>query len=306
METKEAKKHPLIGEMFDVGPHGYVLLKDFMGSDADICEAARVSYRFSGANQKNDLGLINYLMEHKHTTPFEMAELKFEIALPIFVERQWIRHRTASTNEASGRYTELPDLFYTVSDDEWRTQSTTNKQGSSEYALLGEYGKALTFEQEFLHRKAYEAYKYRLDKGVAKEIARIDLPLSTYTVKVWKIDLHNLLHFLKLRTDPHAQQEIRDFADVMYEKIVKPLFPVTCEAWENFVRDAVTFSAKEVAFLKRLIGGLAYTPIDHTVPNTEYHINETLKTSALLDEKGEISARKLKALTSKLALIGIK
>nr|HMS43893.1 FAD-dependent thymidylate synthase [Pyrinomonadaceae bacterium] len=308
MRNEHIKKE-LIGVKADVGSGGFVKLLDVMGDDAAVVEAARISTTDEQKTSKEDERTIWYMMEHQHGTPFEMCELKFHVRMTLETMRQWVRHRTASINEYSQRYREAINECESVMPGEWRVQSKSNRQGSDGF-LDVEIGEILSAEQAESQIKAREVYEGRLDKGVAKEQARRDLPLSTYTEIYWKIDLRNLLHFLHLRMHVDAQLEIRQFATSMYETFVKPLFPVTCAAWENFVRDAVTFSAQEVAFLKRLIAGLAYQRVDisevGTVPNTEYHINETLQESALIDENGNISPRKRKALENKLALIGIR
>ena len=182
---------------------------------------------------KNDSTLIRYLMRHRHTTPFEMAELKFLIRCPMDLWRQWIRHRTASVNEYSTRYSEAIDANQKTPADQWRMQSGTNKQGSSGTAGVA-LGELLTDRESQLHKFSREVYQERINNGIAREQARKDLPLSTYTEAYWKIDLHNLLHFLGLRMHSHAQKEIRDYATIIGEQIVKPLFPIVWEAFYDY------------------------------------------------------------------------
>lgn len=214
--------------------HGFVRLVDSMGNDAAIVQAARVSYGEGTKTVREDKGLINYLLKHQHTSPFEMVEFKFHCKMPVFVGRQWIRHRTASVNEISGRYSEIKDEFYVPELDKINIQSKDNKQGRGE-TLSKETG---TLIRDILIKgqlDAYQDYRSLLDEELAKELARINLPLSMYTEWYWKIDLHNLMHFLRLRMDSHAQYEIRVFADAMYE-IVKEICPITIDAFDEHVR----------------------------------------------------------------------
>jgi thymidylate synthase (FAD) len=269
-----------------------------MGDDSSIVQAARVSYgkdinlqdindcdmcggsgevvipqtSFGGGSlaecpcvngiSKKDRQLIRYLMNHSHTTPFEMVEIKFMVQLPMDCWRQWVRHRTASINEYSTRYTEALDMQQTTLPGEWRLQATDNKQGSS--GFLEKWpegmetnhpnqtpGEWLTEDEEFFHKSAQLTYKRRLALGIAKEQARKDLPLSTYTRAYWKCDLHNIFNFLRLRMDSHAQLEIRQFANCMFE-IVKQICPVACEAFEDYVLNAKKFSRMEMGFLHNL------------------------------------------------------
>lgn len=232
---------------------GVVKLVDFMGRDDDIVHAARVSYDPASTSVKRDSrGLIRYLYRHKHTTPFEMCELKFYLKMPIFVARQWVRHRTANINEYSGRYSIMKNEFYVP--DEVRVQSKSNKQGSDGNMTLDEL---LKFAWEDTASDAFELYKTLVsdEVGVARELARIHLPLSTYTEFYWKIDLHNLLHFLKLRTDPHAQLEIRQYAGAM-EQMVSTLYPLAYEAWVDYSKEAYNMSRMEIRVLRSLVADL--------------------------------------------------
>lgn len=231
--------------------HGYVQLLDAMGDDKAIVDAARLS--IAGENVRavsEDRGLIRYLMRHRHSTPFEMVSFKFMIKLPIFVERQMIRHRTAKTNEMSGRYSELPEEFYVPAVEDIQMQATKNKQGRSEDVVSDPAYEHDLFRGEA--KSAFASYKARLDNGMAREIARNNLPVSTYTQKVWKMDLHNLFHFLQLRLHSHAQYEIRVYAQAIAE-IVKTVCPIAYEAFEDFRLNAVTFSGPEMAILAQLI-----------------------------------------------------
>jgi thymidylate synthase (FAD) len=244
----------LLGLYFPVLDHGFVSLVDYMGGDADIERAARVS--FGDVTEPRNLDktrtLLRYLRRHKHTTPSEMVELKFHCCMPIFVARQWIRHRTANVNEASGRYSMLPMLFYTPEKEQFRAQSKTNKQGRSNEELdIVRYQSAVTAWKEGRQEQA-SRYEMMVEWDVARELARIDLPLSTYTQWYWKIDLHNLLHFLTLRVDSHAQWEIRQFARVM-AGIVKRVAPLSYEAWIDYDVCGVRFSRAEMEIIRMYV-----------------------------------------------------
>lgn len=220
-------------------------LIDHMGSDDAIVQAARVSYGQGTKSVSDDRALIRYLMRHKHTTPFEMVEFKFRIRAPIFVARQWLRHRTASVNEISARYSIIQNDFFLP--EELRKQATNRGQGGEE--PLGDASANLLLKQKASCDLAFHTYNELLFKGTARELARAHLPQSTFTEFYWKIDLHNLLHFLKLRIDDHAQKEIRDLAVKVYE-LIKPIVPATCEAFEDFVLGAVTLSRVEIEALR--------------------------------------------------------
>lgn len=196
----------LLGHRWPVGNKGFVELWDYMGNERSIAQAARTSYRSEGKTADDDVRLVRRLLADRHTSPFEMCELKVKIKCPIYVARQWVRHRTASMNEASGRYTEIADDFEQIAPDAWRMQSKTNKQGSEGTITAEELCAEFSSTQLRLHEDAYALYQARIVAGVAREQARVDLPLSTYTEFVWKIDVHNLLHFLALRMDGHAQK----------------------------------------------------------------------------------------------------
>lgn len=231
---------------FKVLDKGLVKLIDFMGTDTDIVDAARVSYEPS-MHKSSDEGLIRYLYRHKHTTPFEMCEVKLYLKMPVFVARQWIRHRTANINEYSGRYSVIKDEFYippTI-----RSQSKSNKQGSGDVIDPETFLLKLLEEWNDTPELAFEQYNHLLEYDVAREQARIHLPLSMYTEFYWKVDLHNLLHFLKLRTDPHAQEEIRVFANAI-EEIVQHLYPMAHKAWTDYSKLAYNLSRMELQILQ--------------------------------------------------------
>lgn len=250
---RNAKAEKMIGVKFECLDHGFVELVDYMGSDADIERAARVSYT-GGEDEVRPIEktrtLLRMLMRHRHTTPFEMCVMKFRIAVPMFVWRQWIRHRTASVNEFSGRYTELPDLTYVPDLSRMQKQSAGNHQGSADELIDNAANvRDQMAEDQVVTRDRYEEY---LATGMAKELARINTPLGQYTLAVWKMDLHNLMHFLKLRLDPHAQYEIRVFAEAIAD-VVCQCFPISWEAFEDYVRNAVTFSAAECFAIRSLL-----------------------------------------------------
>jgi thymidylate synthase (FAD) len=228
---------------------GFVRLVDYMGGDEAIVQAARVSYGKGTKTVHEDRGLVRYLMRHMHTTPFEMVELKFHVKLPIFVARQWIRHRTANVNEYSGRYSVMKDEFYVPEEDAIHHQSQSNRQGRAEGQvppeLRGKVLEILTRSQ----RQAYREYEEMLESDIARELARINLPLSLYTEWYWKIDLHNLFHFLQLRIDPHAQHEIRVYGEAMAE-ITRKVAPVAWEAFEDYLLRGEKFSRLELAVIR--------------------------------------------------------
>jgi thymidylate synthase (FAD) len=242
----------LIGRRYDVLDDGFVRVVDYLGNDAAIVQAARVSYGAGTKRLQDDRGLLRYLMRHQHTTPFEMCELKLHVRAPMDTWRQWIRHRTASVNEYSTRYSVAIDSAQVTTATQWRLQAGSNRQGSAGY-LDANLGAELTSRERRLHRIARRAYERRLQLGVAREQARKDLPLSTYTEAYWKIDLHNLLHFLHLRMDDHAQAEIRSYATVIGHEIVGRWVPLTWEAFSDYRVNAITLSAPEIELLKLII-----------------------------------------------------
>jgi thymidylate synthase (FAD) len=303
--TFEQKLASLRHQRVNVGPDGFVMLVDGMGGEDAIVQAARVSYGAGTKSVSDDRTLIRYLMRHRHTTPSEMCVLKFHLRVPMDVMRQLVRHRVASINEYSTRYSEAIDSRATTKPDEWRLQATTNKQGSDgvvtewpagvqptpyghtgrvEIAgvsmpytmpvqLLGTEdsvtpGEYLSEIEERLHAITDGVYRERLRFGVAREQARKDLPLSTYTELYWKMDLHNLLHFLGLRMDSHAQLEIRQFANAIYD-IVKQLYPNVAQAFEDYRLNAVTLTGPELQLLPRVIDWLYGQAAPATVTSTD-------------------------------------
>jgi len=233
--------------------HGFVGLVDTMGDDDAVVQAARVSYGSGTKTVNTDRNLIRYLMRHKHTTPFEMCEVKFHIKLPIFVMRQLIRHRTAQVNEYSGRYSVMSDDFYVPELDDIKKQSTTNKQGRDEE--FSDDDKALyKLLMENIHSHTHDTYHKFLNEDMARETARAVLPVSNYTEAYWKCNMKNFLHMTHLRADAHAQWEIQEYANAMYN-LVKPKFPIICEAFEDYAQNAVTFSGPEMKFIKDFVIG---------------------------------------------------
>ncbi len=244
----------LLDKEFKVLDHGFVRLVDYMGTDESIVQAARVSYGKGTKKISEDRGLIRYLMKNMHTSPFEMVEFKFHIKLPIFVARQWIRHRTANVNEYSGRYSVMPEEFYLPRQEDICFQAIDNKQGRSEKAIPPELQKEFIAYLKKSQRDTFEGYSRFLEAGLAREIARINLPLAIYTEWYWKIDLHNLFHFLKLRLDKHAQREIRAYAETMAD-IVKTVCPIAYEAFMDYRVNALSFSGPELKFLQEPLAG---------------------------------------------------
>ena len=253
------KLDEILGKEFPCLDHGFVRLIDYMGSDESIVQAARVSYGKGTKQIHQDRGLIRYLMRHQHTTPFEMVEFKFHCKLPIFVARQWIRHRTASVNEYSLRYSEAPNEFYLPEPDVIRLQSTTNRQGRSDETVPPELQEKVLSILKRHTQRLWEDYQELEHLEIARELARISLPVSLYTEWYWKINLHNLLHFLKLRLDPTAQYEIRVYAEAIAE-IVKIAAPLTWEAFEDFILYSKQFSRQELALISTALNALPVPP----------------------------------------------
>jgi len=246
--------------------HGFVRVIDYMGDDAAIVQAARVSYGRGTRRIQEDAGLIRYLMRHRHTTPFEMCEIKFHVKLPIFVARQWIRHRTASVNEISARYSILDKEFYIPAAQHLAAQSTINRQGRGDILDGEEAADVLNLLRTDAER-TYANYAHMLNegetadparRGLARELARMNLTLNTYTQWYWKTNLHNLFHFLSLRADAHAQYEIRVYADAML-RMTEAWVPVAAAAFRDYRLGAVTLSAQMVSVLKRMLAGEAVT-----------------------------------------------
>lgn len=244
---------------YSVLDKGFVRLVDSMGDDSSIVQAARISYNQGLKNPKEDEALIRYMMRHHHMTPFEMVEFKFHVKMPIFVARQWHRHRTASINEVSGRYTALKDEFYVPEEKDITTQSGSNKQGGSDESLEDSYflKKGFYLEQQ----EIYEGYKEKIKTGLRKELARINLPVSLYTEFYWKVNLRNLLHFLGLRMDSHAQYEIREYADKM-GLIVNDIVPIAYQCFLDYQFNALTltvYDLKAIGILRLKLCSLEYS-----------------------------------------------
>jgi thymidylate synthase (FAD) len=244
----------ILGRPFEVLDDGFVRVVDYMGTDESIVQAARVSYGKGTKRVREDRGLIRYLMRHRHTTPFEMCEIKLHVRVPMDCWRQWIRHRTANVNEYSTRYSEAIDAAQGTPADAWRKQAVGNRQGS-EGVLDVRTGERLTRREREIQEEARRVYEERLREGVGREQARKDLPLSTYTEAYWKIDLHNLLHFLSLRMDRHAQLEIRTYAEVIGNDIVSRWCPITWEAFQDYRLAAITLTRVEGGIVRLLAGG---------------------------------------------------
>ncbi len=257
----------ILYEPLTVLDHGFVRVVDYMGDDAAIVQAARVSYGKGTKRVSEDAGLINYLMRHRHTTPFEMCEIKYHVKLPIFVARQWIRHRTANVNEYSARYSILDNEFYMPAPEQLGVQSSANRQGRGD-ALTGDEAKHVMDLLREDSEQTYAHYEEMLNEdadgkprdpnrqGLARELARMNLTLNFYTQWYWKVDLHNLLHFLSLRADPHAQYEIRVYADAMLETL-KRWVPITYDAFTQYRMGGFHLSAKGLDAVKRLLAGEA-------------------------------------------------
>ena len=242
----------ILGAPFPVLDDGFVRVMDYMGSDESIVQAARVSYGAGTKRVQDDRGLIRYLMRHAHSTPFEMCEIKLHVRVPMDCWRQWIRHRTANVNEYSTRYSVAIDAAEQTAPAAWRLQASANRQGSSGFAPPAE-GERLTAREQELQRLARSVYEERIAAGIAREQARKDLPLSTYTEAYWKIDLHNLFHFLVLRMDAHAQYEIRRYAETIGREIVSKWCPIAWEAFVDYKLNSLRLSSKEVEVLRALV-----------------------------------------------------
>jgi len=241
--------------------HGFVRVVDYMGDDAAICQAARVSYGTGTKSVQNDEGLIRYLMRHWHSTPFEMCEVKLHVKLPVFVARQWIRHRTANVNEYSARYSILDREFYIPAPEHIAAQSSVNNQGRGE-ALTGEEAARVLDILKSDSTRSYDNYQSMISddgqKGLARELARMNLPANIYTQWYWKVDLHNLLHFLRLRADAHAQYEIRVYADAICS-IVADWVPFAYAAFEDYRLGGATLSGTALDCVRRMLKGEAVT-----------------------------------------------
>jgi thymidylate synthase (FAD) len=268
MPTRRATVPALEALLFEVLPvldHGFVRVIDYMGDDAAVVQAARVSYGRGTRRVSEDAGLIRYLMRHRHSTPFEMAEIKYHVKLPIFVARQWIRHRTANVNEYSARYSVLDREFYMPAPEHLAVQSAANRQGRGEVLDAAQAADVLDLLRSDAAR-CYDHYQDMLNEaadgspldpsrpGLARELARMNLTLNTYTQWYWKTDLHNLLNFLSLRADAHAQYEIRVYAEVMLQTVAAWV-PQTLAAFRDYRLEAATFSGPMLAVLRRMLAG---------------------------------------------------
>ncbi len=251
----------ILGQTFPVLDDGFVRVVDYMGNDNSIVQAARVSYGDGTKKVSEDRALIRYLLRNHHTTPFEMCSLKLHIRVPMDTWRQWIRHRTASVNEYSTRYSIAIDGAQMTKPDQWRQQAQDNKQGSAGF-FDQNIGSDLSATEQKLHDLSKDVYNERLERGVAREQARKDLPLSTYTEAFWEMDLHNLLHFLTLRMDSHAQLEIRRYAEAIGEQIVSRWVPQAWEAFKDYRFNQMTLSQQDQELLALLAGGKDQAAVD--------------------------------------------
>jgi thymidylate synthase (FAD) len=266
----------ILDKEFRVLDKGFVRLVDYMGSDARIVQAARVSYGEGTKTYREDANLIDYLLRNRHTSPFEQVALTFHMKLPIFVARQIVRHRTARINEISGRYSVMKNEFYIPKEDDVNAQSVDNKQGRAAQPMPKEEARRI---QEALSRGqevSYSGYERLIESGLAREIARINLPLSLYTEWYWQMDLNNLFHFLHLRLGEHAQKEVREYARVILD-IARAVAPASCKSFENHILGSVTFSKDELTELKNRLKGDAASPV--------------LEGAALLRFKGKIGEK---------------
>ena len=270
----------ILYEVLPVLDHGFVRVLDYMGDDGAVVQAARVSYGKGTRRILEDQGLINYLMRHRHSTPFEMCEIKYHVKLPIFVARQWIRHRTANVNECSARYSILDREFYVPEPEHLAAQATNNRQGRGDVLTGDDNARVLNLLREDSQRN-YAHYQEMLNlddngdvldnshTGLARELARMNLSLNYYSQWYWKIDLHNLLHFLSLRADAHAQFEIREYADVMMDT-VKNWVPQTFAAFQDYRMGGAHLSAKGLGLVKRMLNGEDVTQPDSGLSKREW------------------------------------
>lgn len=283
----------ILGKTFPVLDHGHVRVIDYMGDDAAIVQAARVSYGAGTKQVHEDRGLIRYLLRNAHTTPFEMCMLKLHVRVPMDCWRQWIRHRTASVNEYSTRYSEAIADQQATSPGEWRLQTAQNKQGSEGLLDLTR-GMELSAAEADFHQAAKDLYQSRLKCGVAREQARKDLPLSTYTEAYWAIDLHNLLHFLHLRMDSHAQFEIRQYATLIGEEIVSRWVPFVWEAFQDYRMHATRLSGLELELMRLLVHGERTAAVTWLVEK------------GWLDPQSGKKSREARELAAKLEVLGLQ
>ncbi len=285
----------ILGQTFPVLDDGFVRVVDYMGNDSSIVQAARVSYGDGTKKVSEDRALIRYLLRNQHTTPFEMCSLKLHVRVPMDTWRQWIRHRTASVNEYSTRYSIAIDKAQQTEPGQWRSQARDNKQGSGDF-LDPQIGGILSAGERKLQALTKDIYSDRLAHGVAREQARKDLPLSTYTEAFWQMDLHNLLHFLALRMDPHAQLEIRNYAQTIGEQIVSRWVPVTWEAFKDYRFGRMTLSQQDQELLALLVAG-----------ETEAALLWCGEHGWLREKEGRrVLSREAQEFTDKLAKLGVR
>ena len=244
----------ILDKEYPVLDKGFVRLVDYFGGDQRIVQSARVSYGEGTKTVSQDAALIDYLLRHQHTSPFEQVVMTFHLKMPIFVARQWVRHRTGRMNEVSGRYSIMKDEFYVPAEDKVSPQSTDNKQGRATEAFDKETADKIINQLEEGQKAAYESYNELIESGLAREIARINLPLSLYTEFYWEMDLHNLFHFLKLRLDSHAQYEIRVYAEVILE-MCRKVAPMATQSFINHMNEGVNFSGEEMRALRDVMEG---------------------------------------------------
>lgn len=244
----------VLDKEFPVLDKGFVRLVDYYGSDSRIVQSARVSYGEGTKTMREDGALIDYLLRNQHTSPFEQVVLTFHIKMPIFIARQWVRHRTARMNEISGRYSVMRNEFYVPAVEDVALQSTDNKQGRSTDAVTQDFAEKVRKALQENQQAAYDTYTDLVDSGLAREIARINLPLALYTEIYWQCDLHNLMHFLKLRLDGHAQKEIRDYGKVLFD-LASKVAPMAMKSFENHILNGVSFSGEELQAIRELLDG---------------------------------------------------
>ncbi|MHB9293604.1 thymidylate synthase (FAD) [Hollandina sp. SP2] len=270
----------ILDQEFPVLDKGFIRLVDYLGGDERVVQSARVSYGTGTKGYREDEGLIDYLLRNQHTSPFEQVVLTFHVKLPIFVARQWIRHRTARLNEISGRYSVMQEEFYVPVPEDVVLQSTDHKQGRATAALDREIAQGICTGMMAAQKRTYTDYSGLIAQRIARELARINLPLSLYTEIYWQIDLHNLFHFLKLRLSVHAQKEIRCYAAVLLE-ITKKVAPRSCMAFERHGLEGVSFSREEFAEIRRRLG-----VAQETAPDTSLQGKDLERFEAKLKGRG--------------------
>lgn len=285
----------LLDKELPVLDKGFVRLVDYLGSDDRIVQAARVSYGAGTKSFRQDKGLIDYLLRNDHTSPFEQVILTFHTKMPVFVARQWVRHRTARLNEISGRYSVMKDEFYIPEGQNIAFQSSDNKQGRMDDAVNPELQEEIRRELEDQQSAAYAAYTQLIDRGLARELARINLPLSMYTEWYWQIDLHNLFHFLRLRLDAHAQYEIRVYAEKMLEA-AEAVAPMAVESFRNHRLGGVNFTSAEQNVLRKVLS----IPDTRSVPTADTYLEQLPEHIRNIIEAEELSGREKERLAVKI------